>query len=71
MQTKIDSVIDFVGNAGFYFDSSNSLLDGKKIVFSMAKPFDLIIKNRDCVEWWVIRDSNPRPPRCKRDALAN
>ena len=21
--------------------------------------------------WWVIRDSNPRPSRCKRDALAN
>ena len=23
------------------------------------------------VDWWVMRDSNPRPPRCKRDALAN
>ena len=21
--------------------------------------------------WWVMRDSNPRPPRCKRGALAN
>ncbi len=21
--------------------------------------------------WWVARDSNPRPSRCKRDALAN
>jgi hypothetical protein len=21
--------------------------------------------------WWVVRDSNPRPPRCKRGALAN
>src|SRR5580658_3943201 len=19
--------------------------------------------------WWAMRDSNPRPPRCKRDAL--
>ena len=21
--------------------------------------------------WWALRDSNPRPSRCKRDALAN
>ena len=21
--------------------------------------------------WWVMRGSNPRPSRCKRDALAN
>jgi hypothetical protein len=21
-------------------------------------------------EWWAMRDSNPRPTRCKRDALA-
>ncbi len=21
--------------------------------------------------WWVLRDSNPRPSRCKRDALIN
>ena len=21
--------------------------------------------------WWTLRDSNPRPPRCKRDALAS
>ena len=21
--------------------------------------------------WWAIRDSNPRHPRCKRDALTN
>ena len=20
-------------------------------------------------EWWALKDSNPRPPRCKRDAL--
>lgn len=22
-------------------------------------------------EWWALRGSNPRPPRCKRGALAN
>ena len=22
-------------------------------------------------KWWVMRGSNPRPSRCKRDALAN
>ena len=22
-------------------------------------------------KWWVMRDSNPRPPACKADALAN
>ena len=22
-----------------------------------------------CNEWWRIRDSNPRPPRCERGAL--
>ena len=21
--------------------------------------------------WWMLRDSNPRPSRCKRDALIN
>ena len=21
--------------------------------------------------WWALRDSNPRPPRCKRGALTN
>ncbi len=21
--------------------------------------------------WWMLRDSNPRPSRCKRDALTN
>src|SRR5271154_2892505 len=24
-----------------------------------------------CDTWWTPRDSNPRPPRCKRDALTN
>jgi hypothetical protein len=23
------------------------------------------------LKWWAMRDSNPRPPRCKRGALAN
>lgn len=23
------------------------------------------------IEWWALRDSNPRPSRCKRDALAS
>src|SRR5205823_7398552 len=23
----------------------------------------------DAKGWWAMRDSNPRPPRCKRDAL--
>ena len=22
-----------------------------------------------CIIWWAMRDSNSRPPRCKRDAL--
>ena len=81
----VDSVIDFLGNSAFYFESSdicekrailkmlspNSFLNGKSAVFSIAKPFDFLLNNDDCEEWWVIRDSNPRPPRCKRDALAN
>ena len=23
------------------------------------------------LSWWMLRDSNPRPSRCKRDALIN
>ena len=26
-------------------------------------------KKRRLLLWWAMRDSNPRPPRCKRGAL--
>ena len=36
----------------------------KSLVYS--KPF-----RRKCLSWWAVMDSNQRPPRCKRGALAN
>ena len=30
----------------------NFLLDGKKLVFSITKPFDLLLKTSKCEEWW-------------------
>ena len=83
--SEIGKIVDFLENSAFYFESldickkrailnllsPNSFLNGKNAVFSIAKPFDFLLNNDDCEEWWVTRDSNPRPPRCKRDALAN
>jgi hypothetical protein len=36
-----------------------------------AAPAASHVKHRraGCAAWWAMRDSNPRPPRCKRDAL--
>ena len=33
--------------------SPNSFLNGKNAVFSIAKPFDFLLNNNDCEEWWV------------------
>jgi hypothetical protein len=30
-----------------------------------------LIVHYERIEWWTPRDSNPRPPRCKRGALTN
>ena len=34
---------------------------------SDAPLFEFFVQQK----WWVMRGSNPRPSRCKRDALAN
>ena len=63
----VDSIVDFLGNSAFYFESSdicekrailkmlspNSFLNGKRAVFSIAKPFDFLLNNDDCEEWWI------------------
>ena len=49
----------------------------KKIAPKICKGFNRDLqgendeKRRLYSEWWVMRGSNPRPSRCKRDALAN
>ena len=71
----VNSVIDFASNMGKYFIGSdfslkkqilqilipNSLLNGKSAVFSIGKPFDLMLKHTEGVVWWVMGDPNPRP----------
>ena len=48
---------------------------GKKITLEIERIFKSEIKQRALGSffnfWWVMRGSNPRPSRCKRDALAN
>lgn len=57
---------------GKYFESSdfslkeeilqilipNSLLDSKKIVLSITKPFDAMLKSKNCEVWCTQEDSN-------------
>ncbi len=50
---------------------SNLKLDDKNINLTLKEPFASIVSNANGSLWWAIRDSNPRPPRCKRGALAN
>ncbi len=85
IEQDIKNVIEFAGNLGFYFESSiqhekqqllnllvsNSPARDLSVCFNIKKPFDLMLKNEIGPKWWVMRDSNPRPSRCKRDALAN
>ena len=35
--------------------SPNSFLNGRNAVFSIAKPFDFLLNNDDCEDWWWIR----------------
>jgi site-specific DNA recombinase len=50
-------------------------LPGLNTAIAKVQPQDLRIGNPLLepirTEWWVMRDSNPRPSRCKRDALAS
>ena len=42
-------------------------LTEKMNILKSRKTPNSVAKN----EWWAMRDSNPRPPRCKRGALTN
>src|SRR5882672_4505427 len=35
----------------------------------MIEIFKDVWLRRSAAKWWALRDSNPRPTRCKRDAL--
>ena len=68
----VNGVVDFANNMGKYFDSSdfslkkeilqilipNSLLDSKKLVLSITKPFDAMLKSKNCEVWCAIGESN-------------
>src|SRR5690606_22703935 len=45
---------------------SNLRLRGEKLEYSLLKPMDRFVNLATCQEWWVIMDSNHRPPRCQR-----
>ncbi len=49
-------------------DNNKSRLEPTKKAISLTKTNDFSLKS---LKWWVMRDSNPRPPACKADALAN
>lgn len=69
----VNGVVDFANNMGKYFESSdfslkkeilqilipNSLLDSKKLVLSITKPFDAMLKSKNCEVWCAQRESNP------------
>ena len=68
----VNGTVDFANNINKYFDSSyfslkneilqilisNSLLDSKKLVLSITKPFDAMLKSKDYVKWCAIEESN-------------
>ena len=69
----VNGVVDFANNMGKYFESSdfslkkeilqilipNSLLDSKKLVLSITKPFDAMLKSKNCEVWCAQEESNP------------
>ncbi len=64
----VNGVVDFANNMGKYFDSSdfslkkeilqilipNSLLYSKKLVLSITKPFDTMLKSKNYKVWCTI-----------------
>lgn len=74
IEQKTDCLIDFVANIREIFKGSkieqkhqflkmlvsNSLIEGKKLSISMARPFDYFVKTPDCIQWRTEGDSNPR-----------
>ncbi len=81
----VQCVFEFARNVGKYFKSSNipekqqilrilvsnCAIEGKKLRFSLHKPFDMMLENPNCSIWWARRDSNSRPIRYERTALTN
>ena len=69
----VNGIVDFANNMGKYFESSdfslkkeilqilipNSLLNSKKLVLSITKPFDAMLKSKNCEVWCAQRESNP------------
>ena len=66
--------------AGLQKVGSNRFLREKTLSISFVKPWDSLAKTKseilqtpnhpqESAKWWAVRDSNPRPTRCKRDAL--
>ncbi len=63
----VKCVFDFASNVGKYFKSSNipekqqilrilvsnCALDGKKLRFSLHKPFNEMLENPNCLSWWA------------------
>ena len=47
----------------------NLKMDGKKLIFSLRKPFDMFVKCEAHTEWLGRKDSNPRMPGPKPGAL--
>ena len=68
----VDNIIEIAGNPSFFMQSSkihekrallnllfsNSTINGKSLCFSLKKPFDLLLNQRDCSMWWEWLDSN-------------
>jgi site-specific DNA recombinase len=51
------------------FVLSNLLMDGDKLLYTVNKPFDVLMKCEKHSDWLGMRDSNPRMSAPKADAL--
>ena len=50
---------------------SNLVLKDKTLSIDARKPFRRWPEYANKSVWWAVKDSNPRPSRCKRDALTS
>ena len=56
MSSKPSTKRQILGNLVY-----NCEMKGKNLLYSISKPFDSLLNQRDCLLWWTRRDSNPGP----------
>ena len=56
MSSKPSTKRQILGNLVY-----NCQMKEKNLIYSITKPFDSLLNQRDCLFWWTRRDSNPGP----------